>query len=360
MNVQILRTPCIFYEIVELTGAIIQGISAEALTRDGPFCVPAEEVQRMMDAVTPVLPLSDRWLQRYFAPHPVKGDEMHMASLASWMVYSFLNLEHPDYDQFIESLCNFWERLRRRGFRVTGMTGYALEFEPSDDPPPVSLADALQDLPLKQECYMELLEVLSDYTFHLHHLGELLRPAAEILRPMLEPFVAGISPLAQAWEEFFTVHAIEDFARTRSGVTLAEQCKRVVLAFRFLDSRFAPGYLDRAGGTAWMHMGVSLPVQMQPPKKQSYLPDSDFSTFKLLGARTRTDMLRAMAKESLSFPQLSQQLNLNPGTVFRNLNIMTNAGLLMKEFVEGHYQYRTNPDVIRELLDNMMQYYKGD
>ena len=45
----------------------------------------------------------------------------------------------------------------------------------------------------------------------------------------------------------------------------------------------------------------------------------------------RARMLRAMTDHPMSVQDLSQSLGLNPGSVFRDLNNMNNAGLLTQE-----------------------------
>ena len=55
---------------------------------------------------------------------------------------------------------------------------------------------------------------------------------------------------------------------------------------------------------------------------------------------------------------LTAQLGLNPGTIFRNLNSLTNAGLLVKELRGDRYFYRANISFIEALFQHMLDFYR--
>ena len=57
--------------------------------------------------------------------------------------------------------------------------------------------------------------------------------------------------------------------------------------------------------------------------------------------------------------ELAQKLNLNSGTVFRDLNSLYNARLLLVESGSGRNCYRLNLPVIRQIVDHVL-HYLGD
>lgn len=57
----------------------------------------------------------------------------------------------------------------------------------------------------------------------------------------------------------------------------------------------------------------------------------------------------------MSGPGPMQQLGLHSGSVFRDLNSMSNARLLIREIDEGKNTYRTNFPVIQKLATRMLQ-----
>ena len=53
---------------------------------------------------------------------------------------------------------------------------------------------------------------------------------------------------------------------------------------------------------------------------------------------------------------LSQSLGLNPGSVFRDLNNMNNAGLLTQEVISNRIHYRTDSTAVERLTKHLMRY----
>ena len=60
-----------------------------------------------------------------------------------------------------------------------------------------------------------------------------------------------------------------------------------------------------------------------------------------------------------SAQELAQRLNLNSGSVFRDLNSLYNARLLLSQTIDGRNYYRTNLPVIRQITEHMMDYLQG-
>ncbi len=69
-------------------------------------------------------------------------------------------------------------------------------------------------------------------------------------------------------------------------------------------------------------------------------------------------MIRAVTNRAMSMRDLTAQLGLNPGTIFRNLNSLTNAGLLVKELRGDRYFYRANFTFIEAVFQHMLDFYR--
>ena len=57
--------------------------------------------------------------------------------------------------------------------------------------------------------------------------------------------------------------------------------------------------------------------------------------------------------------ELAQKLNLNSGSVFRDLNSLYNARLLFMESSGGRNCYRTNLPVVRNMMERMLGYLQN-
>ncbi len=81
------------------------------------------------------------------------------------------------------------------------------------------------------------------------------------------------------------------------------------------------------------------------------------SYFRLLGDQVRSKIVHMLQHKAMYMQELTNLLELNPGTVSRNLNNLSNAHLLEKEIRGDRYDYRTNLDYIRTVFRHMLDYY---
>ena len=66
-----------------------------------------------------------------------------------------------------------------------------------------------------------------------------------------------------------------------------------------------------------------------------------------------------MADRYMSAQELAQALNLNSGTVFRDLNSMYDARLLYIENRNGRNCYRTNYGMVQQVTEHIQRYLSG-
>lgn len=82
MRMNVGREPCILYETVELLYAYINGISADRLTMDRVYCIPAPEIARLMGAACAGVDRQDRTSAAFL---PGGRFWMSTASLLAWL-----------------------------------------------------------------------------------------------------------------------------------------------------------------------------------------------------------------------------------------------------------------------------------
>lgn len=73
----------------------------------------------------------------------------------------------------------------------------------------------------------------------------------------------------------------------------------------------------------------------------------------------RMEMLRLMMERPMSGQELAQKLNLNSGSVFRDLNSLYNARLLLQESNGGRNYYRTNMSTIRQITEHLVNHIQS-
>ena len=104
-------------------------------------------------------------------------------------------------------------------------------------------------------------------------------------------------------------------------------------------------------------------VNMQPGlgnAGQAQAPEEwELTALRLMANGSRMEMLHAMAERPMSGQELAQKLNLNSGSVFRDLNSLYNARLLLMESTGGRNCYRTNLPVVRNMMERMLNYLQN-
>lgn len=358
MRMNVGREPCILYETVELLYAYINGISADRLTMDRVYCIPAPEIARLMGAACAGVDRQDPDFRRFFARRPILDEHSQFTCLAFCMVYWFIRLDTTDMTLQMDRICANWERIRRQPFTIRAINRYALDVEALPEGRPGSLAAELKKLPAEEDFLLILLEVFSDYTYQMNCLRELIMPIARRLQALLEPFVAQAEPLRETWDRFFQETSVEDFVMKRAGTTLEKPLEQAGITLRYLGAHNAAGYLDPERNSFFMHLGVAIQPTLQQEYEQEGLNERELASLRLLGDKGRSEMVQALMEKSMSMQELATHLGLNPGTVFRNLNSLTSAELLTKEVRGGRYYYRTDFPFIQAIFQHMLDFYQ--
>lgn len=356
MHIEVKREPCLLYETVELLCAYVNEIPAEQLTAEGKYCLSEQEIEDLMraacDGVNPAAPL----MQQFFKRHNISGEIDRYTCLAACMVYFFMSFPTGGVSEQLKDLSENWERTRRKAYRVCGISRFTLEIEEKQEKEIVPLREELRKLPVSDKFYAILLETFSDFDYQLSILWNCICPVVERLEKLLRPYVERAMPLQQEWIEFFEQQPVEDFLKQRAGVVVERPLSRACFTLRYLDCRYAPAQLEYSQDAFWMHIGVG--VRPVPPQvsKCSDLSERELAAFRLLGDKGRLSMIHALSQKRMSTRELTSYLNLNSGTIFRNLNSMSNAGLLIKEAEGDRYFYRTNMQFINTVMEHVQIY----
>ena len=110
----------------------------------------------------------DETLQFYFKGVKLKGSADRLSCLGCTLLYSSLEVGHPEPDEMVRALAESWREMRQAGYRVNDINGFTLGMNVGDSGKFNSLAMELMDLPLPKAYRMQLLEVFSSFDEHLH------------------------------------------------------------------------------------------------------------------------------------------------------------------------------------------------
>lgn len=358
MEVTIYREPCWLLEAAELVYGLVNQVPVERMTASGAYCIPAGEVKRIQEAACAGISPEDPAVSYYFRGVRLEGESNRLSCLSCTLLYSSLELGCSGVDEMVQALSRDWHDMRREGYRVEEIDGFSVSMEPKACEDYPSLALELVDLPAPKVYRMQLLEVLSAFDEHLERVAELLRPVAEALPELMAPWVRRAGELVEQWEAFFRAYSAQEFLLRRARVK-AENIQSLEMAFRYIAPAATPGKLREADGRMRFHMGVSLRPSMERPSVPEQPEEWELTAMRLMASSARAEMLRLMADVYMSAQELAQRLNLNSGSVFRDLNSLYNARLLLSQTIDGRNYYRTNLPVIRQITEHMMDYLQG-
>lgn len=358
MNIVLRREPSMLYETLELIYAWVNGLPPETLTVEAPYCIPAADVARILEDACADLEPQEPGLWQYFGRHPILDESEQFTCLAFCMVYWFMSLDVPELAGQIDSTRAAWERIRRRPINIRAINRFSMDIEALPVGPTGSLASELRKLPVEEDFFLSLLETFSDYSYHMARLREMILPVARRLRPLLEPFVAQAEPLREAWRQFFQETPLADFVAKRTGTIPEKPFDQVCICLRYLGCRYTPIQVDEERNSFWMHLGVAVQPALQQARRRLGPNEQDLAALRLLGDKSRSEMVQALMGAPMSMQELATFLSLNPGTVFRNLNSLTNTGLLIKEIRGDRYYYHANFSYIQEIFRNMLGFYR--
>ena len=198
-----------------------------------------------------------------------------------------------------------------------------------------------------------LVDVLTDFRMHLCRVGELLRPVVDRLAPLLEPWVQRAQLLAEQWEQLFSKTSVAEFLRNRTQIQ-RETIGSVQMALRYFSPVGGPVRILEPAGDVRLHIGLAVSVTAESQENMQSLIEWEYDALRLLSSPDRVKMLQAMMTEYQSRLDLVQRLGLHSGSVFRDLNSMYNARLLMREVIDGKNCYRTNLPVVRDLFRHVL------
>ena len=358
MEVTIYPEPCWLLEAAEMVYGLVNRIPPAELAGSGSYCIPPEQVRVIQDQACAGIDPAGETAQYYFRGVPLEGVANRLSCLGCAILYSSLSVDCSDPAAYAAAARAYWHDRRAAGLRVDGIDCFSLILEEAQEKT-ISLAKELLALQVPELYRLQLLEVFSAFDWHLDRLMALLEPVARRLPALMAPWTEKIPVLAQQWQSFFQTASAQDFFLHRARLQ-AVPFQQLEIAFRFMSPDPSPGKYSADGRRARFHLGVSIAPNMEIPSSAQPPEEWELTALRLMANSARVEMLRLMAQRPMSGQELAQKLNLNSGSVFRDLNSLRNARLLLMETIGGRNCYRTNVPAVRQITSHIADYVQND
>ena len=349
--------PCLLLEAAELVYAFVNDVPSEQMTLPGEYYLPVDAVEAIRTAACAGLDQSDGRLQFYFRGVPVEGIAERLSCLGCCLLYYSTEVTHPDADDMTRALSETWNRHRRERYAINGIDPFTLNAAPAENGSFTSLSGEISRLPVPAAYRLQLVEVFSAFEEHLANVVQLLRPVVQALKPLLAPWVERSRSRMEEWEAFFREHSAEEFLLKRGHVK-AEGIRELQIGFRYFSPLLCPIYIDEKAGCVAIHMGIGIRPEMEYVNAQPVMDESRYVILRLLANPDRVEMLRLMMERPMGVPELSKRLHLNTGSVFRDVNSMCNAQLLLFQPENGKNLYSTNLNAVSKTVSDLVEYLR--
>ena len=357
MGYQILHTPYLLYETVELLYKYTNGISFRSLLfprLEADCCEDRERVMRQAEVLQTVIEAVCRWqephdplLLKYFGRIDLKGNQ-DGTCLARLMTFSFLSLEETDFQKSVELIRANWHHLQRQGAWIENFSIMGLEFN-RETPASGDLLDQICALELPAKVQLDLYRTLRDFDLSLDELSGLMEPVARRLADQLPRIEAILSERAGYWESASVtpVQYAEDTAGTKLVLRPEEQTKVAFLAMNhnFLLFRQA----DLSPDQNYLYIGFGAGVSSRQ-RDQVVNYEMMSLALKALSDKKRLEILGRLSRERVYSQELAQVMNMDPSNMSRSLALLCNHGFLQQEKEGQRNFYRTDSNAVRRFL----------
>ncbi len=357
MKLTIHYRPCLLQEATELIHAYVNQIPAELLTGQGPCAIPAEELIKIRTIACEGLDPEREDLQFFFKGIHFEDKSDGLLTVARCMVYSLTEELIPDVDAAVETMLRIWPKYRKTA-RINNISVYGMGFS-SDEPEAFrSLSKEIAKLPLPVSFQLQLVEAFSNYEEYLRKLVNILKPVTEKLASLLEPWVQRAQPLIRQWEEYFSEESnVRDFFLRKTAIPELTTTE-LTFALHYMKSDLGLVFFTDFCGPAIILVGAGQTVALpEGDTTRQVLENCDYLVLRQIANPDRVAMLLAMMATPMTAQELAHKLNLHPGSVFRDLNSMSNSNLLLKEILGGKNTYRTNYPLLEKLFQKVLQMF---
>lgn len=356
MEIRINSEIGLLQETADLLCAYVNGVSPTALTAEGPFCIPASVLRQIMDHVFHDLDRTQWQAECYFRGYSTAfcGEPYEtMTCVGCMLIATTVKRNCTDLD-LTRALMQNHIAANPGFYEIVNHTAFALGTRTSSTYRPLYQEIGKLDLP--DELRLQLLEVLSNFHCHVDCLCDFLKPFAIRLLPLLLPWWESAKPRFEKWEQITATEAGRQNL-LKSVNQDAGSLGSIWLNFHFINAGIHRAVLDVENSELYCAIGMGKEPDTEKPKEM--LPP-EASALRLLSSMDRVEMLRAMSGRVMAAKEITQELGMNPGSVFRDLNSLFYSKLIDLVMDGNHRKYTTNLENFELLLRQLYGYVKHD
>lgn len=335
-------------ELIQLLCVYISEEDPAILTAEEPGCITTEEIRTMMEQVCGHLDKTDPLLRFFFKGY-IQQDKRNQSPFLQCVANVMLESPiSPVFEQVTDYRKAMHEGLlsRIRHYEINSYNeGFGLTLHKEYR----SLSEELGKLDMPEELRVALAVALSDYHAHTDLLCDILEPLAAKMKPLLKLWEEKITPRVRQWQEALDteekqeqfIHGINSRFTKRSCLIISlrlfyPMCQRA--CFSFIDGNI--DYLTGMGKT---------PGGFKPDTPSN----DDLTAVQLLSNMDRLRILRLLIGRKMLPKEITHELNLNRGSVFRDLNNLQQAHLVEHVAQGSKLYYTANIAKANQVLDRL-------
>lgn len=368
------REPCYFAEAVYLLYYFVNHVSyAEDYRRVvqayRPHFIGQEdqtearirELMRISAEVTADLNPENEALRHYF--EKLGGTDRKNGCCLAQVMLMTVPLDKSDIDDFAEQLLTGYRYMREEGIKINDLNAMGLVMERWDaQEEPESLAAQLERLPCSIEAKWEILRALTDFEDHLRELTALIRPVAERLHSAMKNLEAMNEETLCQWCTYFQTHTVDDFQNEMFNTTFLfteeNQPHEIWLGlWNFNPLGTWSEWMEAAENKVRVaYIGMSISFDFAVRRKERPDEEALCTMLRALGGKDKLEILRRCAERPNSAAKLATAMNLNSGTVSRNLYGLFKLGYLETRGDGERVNYVTRLDTMEQLFRWVIEY----
>lgn len=372
--------PCYYAETVYLLHNYMNHISYEReydrvthdfgwqfLERDNHevMTLRIHELTRISREVTEGLDREQERLRYYFEKLPSLDPKIGCC-LAQILLLT-VPLHCCQVDDFARELVRGFSDMMQIGMKINDVNSMGLIVEQRDiQEEPESLACQLERLPFTVEAKWIILRALTDFEAHVRELTELIRPVAEKLPKAMSKLIQMNEPLLEEWGAYFETHTVDDFQNEMFNTTFLFAEENVpheiwlgLWNFNFLGT-WSEWFQDHKPQPVRLaYIGIGISFDFAANRKQKPDEEALCTMLRALSGKDKLETLRRCAEQPISAARLASAMNLNSGTVSRNLYGLFKMGFLETRGDGERVNYVTRMDSLQHLFGWIMEYVEG-
>lgn len=354
MGFEIIRSPYILYETVEMLYKFVNGISFRSMLSlrpdngEGERAVRrAEQLQQILEETCRGLDPQDPLLRRFFGRVDTR-DKQEGTCLARFLTFSFFSLRETDFQKNLEQLRANWWHLQKKGAWIQGYSIMGLDFSYGNGCPG-DLLEQVCGLELPPEFQLNLCRMLRNFDKSLDELAELIRPIARRLEETIRQADWILDEKVAYWKSS-AVTPLDYVAETVGrDLTFGAEEHTTVAIFAMSHNFLLFKNSELTEGQNYLYIGCGVSAKSQ--RRDSSLTYEMLSlSLKALSDKKRLELLGRLNKDRAYSHELAEAMGMDPSNMSRNLALLCSYGFLKQEREGQKNYYQTDREAVRHFL----------